>query len=278
MLRILVGRRDGCTLVFAMRRSRSIGVTAFACLALCVALGAGAQEEGARAGTVETATVLADWTRRLKTAATDLRESRFERARLATDAVLREMLDQIESGDGAGALLALPVVLRGIAESGLGHSDDALWDWQTAVALNPDVQRLSVADYGEAGQRLMERAQADAVSGERAGEVRRAQGGGPIEPPVKITSPDIVYPAAARSSCRHGDLVVRVRLDPDGVLRRPRVQRDPGSAALLVAGLEALRRTRYQPASRGGVPVAVSLVTTLRFQIPGCPSGTTPPN
>ena len=97
-------------------------------------------------------------------------------------------------------------------------------------------------------------------------------GGDAVAPPGTIVSPAVTYPAAARFSCRPGDLVVRVRIDPDGVLRRPRVERDPGNAALLVAGLEALRYTRYRPGSRGGVPVAVSLVTTIRFQIPGCPS------
>ena len=235
-------------------------------LVLCLASNAGADE---------TATVVAEWTARLQTAATDLRQSRFTSARDTTDAVLREMLDQIESGDGAGALFALPIVLRAIAESGLDRSDDALWDWQTAVALNPEVERLSLGDYGDAGRGLAERVRAEARS-ERGSEPARTRGGEPIDPPVKIVSPGINYPAAARFSCRHGDLVVRVRIDPDGVLRRPRVERDPGNAALLVAGLEALRYTRYRPGSRGGVPVAVSLVTTIRFQIPGCPTEPTP--
>lgn len=241
-------------------------------VACCLLLGL-----ASNAGADESATVVAEWTARLQTAATDLRQSRFATARDTTDAVLREMLDQIASGDGAGALLALPIVLRAVAESGLDRTDDALWDWQTAVALNPEVARLSLGDYGDAGRGLAERVRAEARSG-RGSEPARTRGDQPIDPPVKIVSPAVTYPAAARFSCRHGDLVVRVRIDPDGVLRRPRVERDPGNAALLVAGLEALRYTRYRPGSRGGVPVAVSLVTTVRFQIPGCPNEPTPPN
>lgn len=241
-------------------------VLAVACLALPLAH---------RAVADDTATVVAQWTARLQGAAEDLRQSKFTAARDTTDAVLREMLDQIESGDGAGALLALPIVLRAIAESGLDRTDDALWDWQTAVALNPDVQRLSLGDYGNAGLSLAERARAEARSA-RGIEPQRTRAAEPIDPPVRIVAPAVTYPAAARSSCRYGDLVVRVRIDPDGVLRRPRVERDPGNAALLVAGLEALRYTRYRPGSRGGVPVAVSLLTTIRFQIPGCPGAPAP--
>ncbi len=118
-------------------------------VACCLLLGL-----ASNAGADESATVVAEWTARLQTAATDLRQSRFATARDTTDAVLREMLDQIASGDGAGALLALPIVLRAVAESGLDRTDDALWDWQTAVALNPEVARLSLGDYGDAGLKI----------------------------------------------------------------------------------------------------------------------------
>src|ERR1700728_4340262 len=73
---------------------------------------------------------------------------------LASDgAVLQSMQDHMEGGEGAARLLAMAELLKAVAEEGLGKSEEALWDWQTAWNLSPEIGGVNLGVYGSAGTR-----------------------------------------------------------------------------------------------------------------------------
>jgi TonB family protein len=203
---------------------------------------------------------LVDWTSRLKVADGQIRAGEFDAARLRVDAVLSEMREVVASGEGAGALFGLPLVLRAVARAGAGDLDGAAWDWAIAEALAADVRAVDLAAYGVAGERLIARRRA-----ETAAQRAPSPPPPPAVPPRKLSGPPIAYPRAASLACAEGNLVVDVVVDPDGVPRRPRVATTPGNAALLLAGLEAVRDGRYRPGEIDGRPAAMDWTVKVAF-------------
>lgn len=45
--------------------------------------------------------------------------------------------------------MALPVVLRAVAEAGLGEMDEAAWDWYAAQAIYPEAARAPDSSQDE---------------------------------------------------------------------------------------------------------------------------------
>jgi TonB family protein len=80
-------------------------------------------------------------------------------------------------------------------------------------------------------------------------------GPGVVEPAL-VSSPRIVYPAAARQQRVSGKVVVLVLVDEEGAVSEVKLQQGVGSGAgINEAVLDAMRHAKFRSASKNGIPV-----------------------
>ena len=86
-------------------------------------------------------------------------------------------------------------------------------------------------------------------------------GGGGVVPPSSnaayLNNPEPAYPPMSRRLGETGRTVVRVLVGADGAAKEVRLQRSSGYDRLDQAALSAVRRWRFVPGKRGGVPEAM---------------------
>ena len=87
------------------------------------------------------------------------------------------------------------------------------------------------------------------------------------EIPATIHSPRPEYPAAALVAGIEGRVVLRVELDRRGEVSRTTVLTSSGHATLDDAARQAVRRWRFEPATRLSIPVATALAVPITFRI-----------
>jgi protein TonB len=94
---------------------------------------------------------------------------------------------------------------------------------------------------------------------------------GPLLPPRPISglasNAKPAYPVAARSRHQQGRVVLRVEVSADGLPLRVTVASSSNHPALDEAALAAVKRWRFSPATRGGVPVAGTAEIPVEFRL-----------
>ena len=100
--------------------------------------------------------------------------------------------------------------------------------------------------------------------GDGSGAVYRV--GGTVKPPKAIRSPNPEYTKEARKAKRQGTVVLWMVVGADGVPRDIRITR-PLEAGLDQKAIEAVRRWRFQPATKDGAPVAVQINVEINFRL-----------
>lgn len=92
-----------------------------------------------------------------------------------------------------------------------------------------------------------------------------------IEPPrfdlAYLRNPAPAYPPLARRLHEQGRVVLRVRVDEDGLARDVRVEASSGSERLDRAALEAVRQWRFAPARRGERTVEGVALVPITFSL-----------
>jgi len=68
---------------------------------------------------------------------------------------------------------------------------------------------------------------------------------------------------------QQGATRLRVRITPDGRVLEARVFESSGHASLDAAAVAAVRRWRFEPALRDGVPVFANATVTINFTLEG---------
>ena len=76
-----------------------------------------------------------------------------------------------------------------------------------------------------------------------------------------------VYPLGARRRGEQGDVIVRVQVGADGRVKEAAIARSSDHLELDAAALKAIRRTRFIPGRKNGVPVESESAITFRFQL-----------
>ena len=98
--------------------------------------------------------------------------------------------------------------------------------------------------------------------------------GGLVKAPARIVNVPPVYPPVAVAARISGTVIIEAVIDVDGSVRDAKVLR---SIPLLdAAALAAVRQWRYTPTTLNGIPVAVLMTVSVRFEIGGTPSGSRP--
>ena len=91
--------------------------------------------------------------------------------------------------------------------------------------------------------------------------------GGLVKAPARIVNVPPVYPAIAIAARISGTVIIEAVIDVDGTVRDAKVLR---SIPLLdAAALTAVRQWRYTPTTLNGIPVAVVMTVSVRFEIGG---------
>jgi len=82
-------------------------------------------------------------------------------------------------------------------------------------------------------------------------------------PPILISQVDPIYPPGARANKVGGVVVVRVRVDKNGLVEKAEVL--SGDPLLAQAALDAVRQWRYKPATLGGALVECDATANVNF-------------
>ena len=91
-----------------------------------------------------------------------------------------------------------------------------------------------------------------------------------VTPPSVLTHVDAQYPASARASRKHGDVVLALTIDADGHVSKVDVF-ESGGADLDEAAIIAARQWTFVPAKRGGKPLASRIRVPFHFAPPAPP-------
>jgi protein TonB len=106
--------------------------------------------------------------------------------------------------------------------------------------------------------------------------------GGIVEPQIQPPAPILIeakidgryrpdfqpaYPASMVRLQKEGDVTVRVFIDPDGRVRDVQLVSAPDPAFFDATRTQALKRWRFVPATRDGVPMASEKVMTIQFKL-----------
>jgi TonB family protein len=163
---------------------------------------------------------------------------------------------------GMGPYLGRSLMGLALSEAGLGHEADALWHWQMAQNLG-GVDKINLSIYGPPGEMLAahrlrwweEPPQGMTVLA--AGEL-----GSDGTPPRKLSGSDLKLTGPLAKLALPKWAWLQMVVDKDGRVVEPVVLAGsiPG---VELAALEAVRDWRFEPARRGGEPVATYLELTL---------------
>lgn len=213
---------------------------------------------------------LQNWDVLMKRADGLLLEGEYKKARKILNPLIDEMVDEILTGD-AKPLLATVSLLRALAEAGLGHERDALWDLHVAKSLDEKIAETSLAAYGEAGEflskpRVFDSKKTDGETGDHQSRV-----GQDLQAPRIKKQPKPKYPLGKRYQCLEDDVVVLSVIDKNGLTKNPEL-RSAEDAVLGFVALQALRDWRFEPARLHGEPIAVYYNLQMNFEVPRCPT------
>ena len=75
------------------------------------------------------------------------------------------------------------------------------------------------------------------------------------------------YPESARRRGIEGTALLKMRITAQGTVEDVQVERSAGHPDLDQSAVEAVRRWRFEPASRGGEAVAVWVVIPVEFKL-----------
>jgi hypothetical protein len=209
--------------------------------------------------------VVEGWKGTLLRAEKDLRGGQFKRALQRVEAVSDAMIDQVAGGEGVDQLLALTATLRAVAEVGLGREREAAWDWQVALQLFPEVSRMDLAPYGEAGRFL-----ASATPLEERPWPKQEVG---AEPPDDVAPPRKrrhVQPQFPRGRVPAGEILTVIAsclIREDGKVAEPRILESNGEVLLVYSALVAMRDWKYEPVRYQGK--AIKAWYNLQFNYRG---------
>ena len=88
-----------------------------------------------------------------------------------------------------------------------------------------------------------------------------------LDSPLRmIASPLPEYPPALRNADTVGRVRVRFHVEPDGTVSSPSVVGSP-PAALAEISLQAIRRWRFEPPTRAGKPVRLTIEQNFLFRL-----------
>lgn len=163
----------------------------------------------------------------------------------------RSVMAPVEGGEaGAGSLSAkgdvavLPGTGKGGGSGGTGNNG-------LGLSLTGGAEKVAGINPGAGGE---------GPGGGAGGPIRLARplGGYQIRPR---------YPESARRQGIEGVAFLKFEVRTDGAVDKVQIERSAGRRDLDMAALEAVKKWRFEPARRGGQPIAVWMTLPVRFML-----------
>lgn len=174
----------------------------------------------------------------------------------------QELVSRLRESEHEYRVLAEGLRVLALAEAGLGRTDEAVWHWQVAQNLRPEIT-LDPAAYGEAGRLLAQHKLRRRNEPPAGMSVVAAAGlGTGSMPPRKTAGDEPVFTGGLASPRVPKWTRIQAVIDTQGQVVAPVVLAGRMDA-IQWAALEAVRTWRFEPARREGQPVAVFLDVTL---------------
>ncbi len=197
--------------------------------------------------------------------------------------LLDEMRDRLINGPATGHFLGSALSRKALAAYGLGEEAEAVWQWQVALQLFPELEKSTLAAYGEAGAFLKHHpvrksSEREGYLDEMLSEEDLVNLGLTLEPfdfpsepndvnlilpPKKLKAPSPVFPRARLGTQALVEIEAIVGLD--GAVREPVVIRAEGELTVVYAALDAMRKWTFRPATSNGRPIESLYTLTVHF-------------
>jgi len=203
---------------------------------------------------------------RLGDSAIELKQGEYAKALKIDDGVIDDMFDRLGPGDAETKWFAIALGHKALALAGLGRNDDAIWFWQMAVNIHPDLARADMSMFGAPAGFLKQyhlpplRPEKSLVIGEPAGT-------GKIHAPVVINRTKPRYPEGARLFRIRGIVVVDCVIDKNGKMRDMRLKQVLPAATMSYAAMEAMHQWTFKPATLDDRPVDAYFTLTVNFKL-----------
>jgi TonB family protein len=202
------------------------------------------------------------WNLKLAESAKHLEDGQHAVALKIVERVVHEMYGKLGKGEGAARAFGIAVSYKAVALAGLGREEDALWYWQTALALYPPLAERDLSAFGEAGAFLATHRQPpQALKHAETPTIDAPK----IEAPKVLRRAEPVFPAGARTLGATGNLVLEVLITKDGKVTTPRIVEALAAPTMSYAFLEALRKWKFEPGRLNGEPVETTFTMTASF-------------
>ena len=164
--------------------------------------------------------------------------------------------------------LAFCMALQGLAELSLQMDREALWHWESAQILLPELHSDLMHSYSEIAKVFDStpfRNHQAAVEWLMA-EDKLAQEGPDTIMPKAIERVSAVAPKRKPSALSGQRIAVTYLVNPEGRPQAPAIAGSGHSELVMFTVLQALMSWRYEPAQRNGQPAWVVVTTNFSFQ------------
>lgn len=208
---------------------------------------------------------LADWNLRIERAVSGLRLGEWETSRVALDELVGEMIQSVNPGKNASKAFGLVLMLRGLAEAGLGKEREASWDWQMAQQLDPELEGSNLSEFGPPAKLLARHnLSLDPLPDYRTDKEIEALGG----EGVKLKKPfKLHYVENVRLRRWIGTVEMQTFVGERGLPSHPRITKSAAEIASVLAVAEALRAATFDPAIIQGNPVGTRYELTVNYRL-----------
>jgi len=201
-----------------------------------------------------------DWVDRLVKIEKHIQEGRYRKAASRALRFEEEMLGSIIDGPRVPEFLGKLAALHAIALAGRGETDHAAWKWYMALEFFPEIEKIVLADYGEAGEKLKNN-----LGVPDANILMNDYGEAIVSPPKVKVKPKPQFPAVQREAGARCRLMVKVVIGPDGRPYGPEIINSDGRPTLVYTTLLALRRWVFEPASTESGPISTTYFLNVKF-------------
>lgn len=213
------------------------------------------QEPTAGPATVAELEVPADWARKLDALAEDLARGDIPAAERGARRLAKRAVKRVAFENELQNVIGLALLLEARALFAKGEQDLAMWTWQIAQLMTPELRSVALGEFGDAGRFL----DGDPRVGDPA--YHREWQGKPLESyggDGELTEPETISrgrPGLSGGTGKGSFVEVGAIIDLEGNVRRPYLITFTGRPEQVLEGLNALWDWRFEPARRGGEPV-----------------------
>lgn len=195
----------------------------------------------------------ARWRTELQKREERLRRQDWKAVAKGSRELTEQMVDRVLVGEASGAMLALALVQQAVAESALGHREEAVWLLHLAQNLDARFRGVTLGSYGPAGAEL-ERFQLRQL-GQAPAAWPKLPDAGSYQPPRAFRQKEPRTPDALARALVAADVEVEIGIGPDGQIVEPVLVTQPEYPSLAFVILESLRGWQFAPAHASGATV-----------------------